>query len=406
MRPLVRVVYDADDTPAAIRDLGRLHDPAGGVVVVRPTPGRGDAGIARDILRALGKRFDIAGTPRSATRLLEPTRLWLAAEQTRCLIITRAHLLATADWTTLLALTKSDSTLNELWLVIHEPALRPQHRAALRRVRFDEIAQLPTHPRAPRPRPRPTADEKPHPPVPRADFLAFFARCAELLDRDDLQRVADTYRQGQRATENWLKRRQRTSAAELRAFIGHLIEGDSNIDSALSILRGAQARLFVAGLLLHIDADRFTAWHDETPRIHLSAPVSALLRAFTSTQHAALAALAALTRWPPERLATINIADLDADASELRGGHPVPDHAQALVRAQQIARAAQGAMHDAPLFTAHNGVSRASTQLLTAHLDGVAARTGLQFVSGKGMLMPTDDIALWANVTALTDVRR
>jgi hypothetical protein len=47
----------AAPTPASAAMVGRLHDLGNRVIVVHPTPGRGGEGVARDVLRALGKRF-------------------------------------------------------------------------------------------------------------------------------------------------------------------------------------------------------------------------------------------------------------------------------------------------------------------------------------------------------------
>lgn len=405
MNALLRLVRGVDDTPAVVRQFARLHDPSGGVLVIRPTPGRGEGGIARDILRSLGKRFDIPRTPRAAPQLLESARIWLRAEQIRLLIIMRANGRPTEDWQTLISL--RDTGLEELWLILQDAPLQPDHRAALNAATYDEIAAQDMSgylPRAPRDRP-PDPAPGAHPPVPHADFVAFLARCSELLDDDDLKHVASTYRAAQQATGQWLDRRSQTSPAEVFAFLGHLASVDS-IDCALSRLRGAQARLLLAGLLLQIDAGRFAAWHDATPRIQLTAPISQLLRAFTSTPSTALAALSLLTRWSPERLSSIGIADIDADATELRGGHPIPDHARALIRAHLLARAAVIATPDAPFFSGQDPADRASTRLLNAQLDAIADLTGLQFVGRKHARAPTDEVGRWAAITALAYVQR
>ena len=403
MRTLVRVVRDIDDRPAVIRDLAQAHNPSAGVIVIRPTPGRGDSGIARDILRALGKRFDIPRTPRSAARLLAPTRLWLKAERIRYLIVVRAHLLAPADWTALRTL--AAASVNEICLVIHAPHVSDAHHATLRGAfsTTTDPEHLPGYLSDRAPTQTVAQDRGPHPPVPRASFPAFLTRCTELLEHDDLRCVAQTYEDGQKATERWLKHRDRATPVELHTFLWHLTNVDS-VDRALALLRGAQSRLLLAGLLLQVDTGRFVAWHDAAPRATLNAPISQLLRTFISMQTAALAALATLMRAGPERLAKLNVGDINDDVSELRGGHLIPDHARALVRAQLLARAARS--DDAPLFTGHDGAERASTRILAAQLEVVAERTGLQFVSSKSGPTPADHVEPWATVTAFTDVRR
>jgi len=70
MNRLVQIAH-ADQTPASTAAVKRLHDLGRSVVVVYPTPGRGGEGIARDILRALGKRFRDR-TPRDPRKLETP----------------------------------------------------------------------------------------------------------------------------------------------------------------------------------------------------------------------------------------------------------------------------------------------------------------------------------------------
>ena len=53
------------------------------VVLIVPTPGRGGEGIARDILRALGKRFDLPRTPRDPQALLKLASTGLSALRRR-----------------------------------------------------------------------------------------------------------------------------------------------------------------------------------------------------------------------------------------------------------------------------------------------------------------------------------
>jgi len=130
MKPRVRIVRDLPDAPATTRYVTRLHCPARGVVAVRPTPGRGGSGIARDILTALGKRFR-PGSPRAAERLLPLARLWLHAERTRHLVITRADRRPASERSALRDLCTGEHAPT-LWLIVHRPHLDPDEHAVLR----------------------------------------------------------------------------------------------------------------------------------------------------------------------------------------------------------------------------------------------------------------------------------
>jgi hypothetical protein len=68
------------------------------VLVVAPTPGRGGEGIARDVLRAMGKRFDLPRTPRDPATLLARADLWLRASRITTLVVRHADRLAANTW--------------------------------------------------------------------------------------------------------------------------------------------------------------------------------------------------------------------------------------------------------------------------------------------------------------------
>ena len=65
------------------------------MLVVAPTPGMGGEGIARDVLRAMGNRFDLPQTPRDPATLLARAELWLLASRREALTIddATAHVL-------------------------------------------------------------------------------------------------------------------------------------------------------------------------------------------------------------------------------------------------------------------------------------------------------------------------
>lgn len=118
MRAL-RLVSDDHDDAATARELhacGRASDSA---LVVTATPGRGGEGIGRDLLSAMGKRFDAPGTPRNPEVLLDRADSWMRARSIGQLVVCHAERLTPAVRTRLTTLGLEHATL---WL-IDDPTL-------------------------------------------------------------------------------------------------------------------------------------------------------------------------------------------------------------------------------------------------------------------------------------------
>lgn len=88
------MILDPADTSRACRLAAAAERPH--VAVCRATPAASSAGLARDVLRALGKRFDVADSPRRPDRLWPRVTTWLTVEPVTRLIVLRAHLLDAA----------------------------------------------------------------------------------------------------------------------------------------------------------------------------------------------------------------------------------------------------------------------------------------------------------------------
>jgi hypothetical protein len=372
----VRIVCDLPDAPASTRYLNRLHCPARGVVVVRPTPGRGGSGIARDILTALGKRFR-PGSPRAAQRLLPLARIWLAriwlhAERAQRLIVTRADRRPASEWSALRDLCTGEHA-PALWLIVHRRQLTGDEQAALRGTRrselsADELAGW----LQPGPAPRRAAElEEPRefPPVPDVDFPFFPSACAELLPAPAARLAIDTFREGRRLTFGWLNLHRVARHREIVAYLDSLAAPAATADAALALLRGAQAALLTHGLLVRIDPHLIAARHSS----RRAAPTPATadrLRALLEPHPVAAAAIAALTGNDAELIAALHLGDVQRDGAELAGGRVIPPHLQALIRAQVLARHAAGATTDAPLFLTRAG-RPASARSVSGWLDRV-----------------------------------
>ena len=92
----VQIAHAAPTTASTVAVNSR-HDLGNGVIVVHPTPGHGGEGIARDVLRALGKRFRDR-TLRDPRRLQTLAGIWLRAGLTRELVIIGADHRPASDW--------------------------------------------------------------------------------------------------------------------------------------------------------------------------------------------------------------------------------------------------------------------------------------------------------------------
>jgi hypothetical protein len=99
------------------------------VLLIVPTPGRGGEGIARDILRALGKRFDRPRTPRDPRTLLKLADLWLCAHRITTLIVRHADRLAPRTWREILQIAPANANT---WLWAEHP-ITAAHRGVCRR---------------------------------------------------------------------------------------------------------------------------------------------------------------------------------------------------------------------------------------------------------------------------------
>lgn len=343
---------------------------------------------------------------RQPRRPAELARLWLEAEETRNLIVTRAHLLAPADWHTLLGATEDRPVA--LWLVVHEPAVRGEHRAALRETRWetastddlrDRLARLPNEPEATQALEEETAD---YPTVPAAGFPFFVTACGERLDDPQRRCVLRSYFDAADATRRWLEQRQQATSSEILNFLWHLTAPCATASAAITRLRAAQGQLFLAGLLLGVDLDAFAAYHDTRPGAWLSDATATLLRSYAEPRPAALGAIATLTGLGPDALRELDLGHISADARELIGGHPIPERARALIRAQLIARRAEGADQDDALFASADTQQRVSSQALAAQLARISYQTGLQLDRRRGWNADERYAKPWASPAALS----
>lgn len=350
------VVGDPKDALCDARVIAALHHPVGGVVVCHSTPVSGLGGLSRDLLRALGKRFDVPESVQDPSALWETAGDWLAGELIAHTIVLRAHLLSvpSAERVWQLARRVGPGTI---WLVTSGPE-EGEAVAALRRRRRARRATLrqligEAAPHANAGTSAPAASEA-FPLVPRAEFVLFKRACRELLDDHQLKQVGDAVAHGHATIANHRLTRRPTWPPEAQALLERLLVTAGSADEALARLRGAQIALFAKGLLVTFDADRIPALHAQHYHSPIDAANARRLGIYTSTRLACAGSLTLATRQPARVLARLTVGDIGPYAGAL-GPHEeprvLPAYARGPLRAHLHHRARHGATDSDPLFT-------------------------------------------------------
>ncbi|MGO9902433.1 MAG: hypothetical protein ACLP0J_22720 [Solirubrobacteraceae bacterium] len=385
-------IAHAEQTPASTAAVKRLHDLGRGVLVVYPTPGRGGAGIARDMLQALGKRFRDR-TPRDPRKLETLAGIWLRAERwVEGLLIAAAERRPAEDWRLLDRL--CGETGLRLTMIVEQPA-SDRHVAALggdlRELTLAElVAETPVMPEDPwglfdRSE---TPDDRPgYPPVPDVDFALFPSACKDVLLHDDAAWAVRTFDQARRATTLWLElrrgieKRHGPSPRHAHAFLDTLVAPCVTVDGAITSLRGAQAGFLLDGILLEIDADAFAVDHTRHAGAPATSATARMMRSYPEPHLAAAGALACATRANPAQIAGLTLAAVTRVDASLASGHRIALAFQPLLDAQRLARDADG---DEPLFLAADGTQPATARHIQRWLARISRETGLRFDTTSG----------------------
>ena len=234
------------------------HDPAGGLVVVHPTPGlSGLAAIAHDVLAALGRSIRrlkaerLVGSAQAGRAVVA----WLLADQIEDLVVLRADRLSAAGWDWLLAVCRRTGT--RLLLICHvqavPPALADVLEGTTHEILTDLRRALPGQPG--RPGRAPATIHSVLAPAPETVDLPLYAN--EQIDtyrsaapaaiglRGFLQTDA-VYLQGRAAAGAWLDTHLTGAGkvldiAQVQLFLTELVHDSPTRNHSLARLRGAQA---------------------------------------------------------------------------------------------------------------------------------------------------------------------
>jgi hypothetical protein len=414
--PAVRIVLDPGDTKGCAELVGGLHCLGAGRVVCHAThTGRGAGGLALELLVGLGKRFDAARTERVRGREWQLAEIWTAAERTHNLFVLRAHLLGASQWDRLIRLTGGCGTA--LWLIVHEARVRDRHAAALHGVADQE--QLTLEEFASRWHTPSVGAVQPlqdrFPEVPSVDFPTFRAACRKLLDAASFQRVDELYNQTFSAARDWVRDHvsdwtipshpvhpvDSIDTDAVATLLQRLTVTSSSPSETLVRLRGAQAGLFLHGILVPLDLSAHSMIGTMDLRATLSPAMATRLRGLCTPEWTAAAALALIAEPRIGELAALDLCHIAPDAAQvtvgaLRDLH-VPDYARSLILAQVLQRRRQGAGMDAPLFVDKSASQRCTETALTILVGSVATKTAMGSLHrGAGFLAgPSSLGAAW-----------
>lgn len=298
------LLVGAHDDAATIRRLHARARARSDVLVVAPTPGRGGEGIGRDVLRAMGKRFDLPRTPRDPATLLARADLWMRASRITTLVVRYAERLAPEVWRHLAAIGSEHAAL---WLLADQDELTTRHHDAGRdlELRPGSLGRLAASIESP---PRRAcwvtrlAEQTPTPVAPDVDY-AFFAVASQA---PGLEPLFANFILGRDHADWYLRHVSREPDAhglnELLTAVAHCA---ADREAAIARVRGAQAQLLLAGLHTSIDAHRLRARLASSDLSPPSVSAARLLRSYVEPGPAALVAACLATGRGPGWLAQL-----------------------------------------------------------------------------------------------------
>jgi hypothetical protein len=395
--PRVTVVFEPQDRPQSEALLRSLGDVAAGRLLIEATAvHRNLDWLMKDVATGLGKDIELSGTGRNAQDSWEQVVAWVAAEQVRHIIVSRAHHLDRRGWALMVEL--SCLCGSALWFVAQTGDLgRSLRKACLdwpcRSIQFDDFARIHQAVAVSSASAPPPTDTPRFPRVPDDDFTSFRASCRAMLDADSFATIDATFIEAYSTTDRWLRERPEPRENEIADFLGRFLES-SWIDEQVTCLRAAQAAFFWAGWKVQIDIERLSAMLALDTFRHLDQGSVRLLRLYLPTTYAAIGLIASLGVGP-QHLADLTIADISSDGSSIRvrqHRHPIPDLARGILRAHLGLRRLRGAADEDALFVGaekrelnlhgwHSASARMHWRAVRARLRTITAETGLAVTS-------------------------
>ncbi len=325
-------------TPTSDQELLALQRPGSGVVSLAVPSEASDARLALEVLLALGKTVIRGGATPAARRALDDARLWLAAHETRCLVLVGAD---TADPAAIAPLDGIARGLGiTLWLTVDAERLGAQR--TLLYPLLDHVGTL-DELRAMLP---PELLDEPRPSVLREEVWP------RELDRLQGSENPDAYRLGFWGAAA-VRPPDRANELLLAGALRHLLEPLDDRWCLASALRGATVALREHAWRVHVDLallagrPRPVAQLEAEHRLDIGHAT-----AFVDPLAGSILTLAALDLTEREMLAA-HRSDVVAGGAAVKVGRdlvPVPRPGRATLRAQLLCGADIGARPDHPLL--------------------------------------------------------
>ncbi len=315
---------------------------------------RREAGVAMDLLEALGKSRNVTGKSRHATTESELATLWLNAHGTRVLIATACQHAPAPD---LLALTEMCAATPTAVVFAVDHGYGPDLLEALRPVAPQQVPW----PDLPEASGDDTDSEPPSggvtvAPLPPVEYWTFYATAKRLLTDDRFAHVHDLYCDAHARVTGWLYDVQAAgrdvTVDRALAVFRTLAEEHTDTDEITVVTRAAQAAFHNAGWVATVDDRELRA---ATVR-HIGTPnqpgILRRLRAYREPARAATVALY-LSGATPAAIQAVTVDDLAQWAHQPDlpvATVAVPSEASPYLRGALLARAHDGADPSDPAF--------------------------------------------------------
>lgn len=364
----IRIVRDTVHAPDLARRVEAVADRDRGMVVIAPKPyARTLDWLASDLQKALGKRRHVSGAARNEQERWRLCGVWLLAEEIREVVLLEAATVDTSRWHLLVERCLEAGC--DLTLIVGGDELSRGQREfsdswgctklSVEEVLHEWSSHVTDGPAA---LPRQT-----FPQVPVADFTVFRARARDLLSKDDFETLDAAFLDGITVADTtfpWERDRDgKWDEAAIAGWLHETLGRIDTVDEALTRIRAAQVACFRRQCLLQLDYRRFAMQARDGAATRLTPELAQRLRWYQQPRLAATGVLAIITGLPPGGLVELNVKDVAADGSSVQtvnGRRDVPEFARALLRAQLVDRASQGARPSDALFGGEaNGKERA-----------------------------------------------
>lgn len=344
------------DVPATA--IGRLAKADLSTVVMAMGPSSSTtAGVASDILRALGKNHDANGKARHGLDDVSLVPMWLTAHRTQTLIAAAPQHAPIDNLLDLISMSAA-SAATVVLAVDHGYGTR---LASDLRAALPESMPWPRIPEADTPA-APVQDTEWNPGapslLPEIDFLTFYATARRSVSPELFAPFDALYRDALSRTLAWIEQSGVEDLTEegTRSAMAALIDEQVTFDEVTTAMAAAQVAFFRSGWFLKIDLRELRSGLLRFPSARINAATWRRLRAYRDPARSATTALY-LAGARPQDIRELTMADLAAwhhDRTRSVAGVAIPEEAEPYLLAQTLSRATFGPSATDPAFVGND----------------------------------------------------